>query len=217
MINLPLDDREKINLSKPIFTLDVNQIALKHPSQRPQGYEHLASIEYNYFETDLVEIAVTPETESEITKGVPDGELGWNAYKRVSKSRWFKTRPVGSTLLLTEQSSNELWLDMRYKLCPTVSDDQLTPQQRADVSQLFFHTVSSGATASNSVFVTWDKNFLNKDNILYTCYGVQIMPPTEAWNQYESDYNLITPTTGEVDRVFNQQENLFTQIRADMR
>lgn len=217
MINLPLDDRYKINLDKPLFTFDVNQVALLHPSRRHDGYEHLASIEYNYFETELVEIAVTPETESEITKGIPDYNLGWDAYNRLSKSRWFKGRPSGSTLPLNEQESNELWLEMRHQLWPTVSDDQLTPNQRADVSQLFFHTVSSGATAINSVFVTRDDDFLIKADILYTCYGVQIMPPNVAWKTYEKDYNLIQPSTGEVDGLWNQQDNLLTQLQSDMR
>lgn len=215
MIKLPVEDRFKIDLAKPVFTLDVNLVAIRPPSQRPLEYRHLASIEYNYFETGLAEVAVTPETAFEITKGVPDAELGWQAYQRVQKSRWFKGRPSSSTLSLDAQESNELWLDMRWKLWPTVSDQVLTPNQRGDVSQLFFHSVSSGSTAANSVLVTEDHNFLEKADLLYGSYGVQAMNQSEAWMSYEPRYSLITPSSQEVDELWQRQTELFNRIRSD--
>jgi hypothetical protein len=217
VIRLPVDDRFKIDLAKPVLTLDVNQIALRPPAQLAPEYLPLLSIEWNYFETGLVEAAVTPETAHEITKGIPDEQLGSFAYQRLEKSRWFKARPSGSTLSLDVQESNELWLDMRQRLWPTLSNSQLNDNQRADVSQLFFHAVSSGSTVLHSAFVTLDHNFLGRAPELRSTYGVTVMTPGQAWTQYHSPFHLVQPTSSDIDALWRRQNTVLARLRSGMR
>ncbi len=213
MIRLPLDDRDRIDLGKPILTLDVNQVAIKAPDDRALEYQHLAYIEFNYFETGLVEAAVTPETAFEISAGVPPAALGSTAYQRFQKSEWFKARPSGTTLSLNEQDSNELWVDVRWKLWPTVGETMLTTNQRADVSQLFFHSVSSGIAVCNSAFITTDHHFLDRRDVLRQSYGVQVMTNEEAWKTYAPQFGLITPAPADVRRLWEDQNELSRKLR----
>jgi hypothetical protein len=135
---LPILEREKINNAVPVFTLDVNQVALKAPSQRDPRMRGLAPLEYNYFELPKVELCVTPETDFEITQGINVNSLGARAYERFQKSQLFKNRPAGLTLSLVDYEADDLWLGISDILWPSVRHDQFTPNQRADVSQLFF-------------------------------------------------------------------------------
>lgn len=217
MIHLPLDDRQKINLAKPVYTIDVNLVSLRHPTKRPQEYKYLASMEFNYFETESVEIAVTPETTLEISQGTPDHNLGWTAYRRITKSRWFKDRPTGSTIHLNSQESNELWLEMRYKLWPSASDILLTNNQRSDVNQIFFHAVTTGSTVSNSVFVTQDNNFIKKTSEFRNSYGISITTPTQAWLLFEKNYNLSTPSSLDIDNMWRNQNRLLDLIQSKVK
>ena len=187
-------DREKVNLQLPVFTLDVNQVALKDPTTWPDSMRELAPLEWNYFEAGSVEMCVTPETAFEITKGVSLAELPWTAYQRFKKTEFLKSRPSGTTLTLSEQEANGLWNGTRDILWPTVPDHQLNPRQRADVSQLYFHTVASGSTAANSAFLTIDQNFINRRNDVRTGLGVSIMTPNEAWGRYSDEGNNILDT-----------------------
>jgi len=217
MIQLPLDDRLKIDLGKPVLTLDVNQIALRPPSQRSPDHELLAAIEWNYFETERLEAAVTPETALEITGGIPDEQLGSWAYRRLEKSRWFKARPSGSTLALDAKESNDLWLDMRRRLWPNVTDTRLTDNQRADVSQVFAYTVASGSTVAHSAFITLDTGILAKAAEFRGEYGIWITTPSEAWKAYEGPYDLVRPTPAETDALWKQQSSILNRLRSGNR
>ena len=95
---------------------------------------------------------------------------------------------------------------MRSLLWPSVKNSGLTPRQIADVNQIFYHTVSSGSTADNSVFVTLDSNFLGHATPLYERYGVTVLGPNHAWGRYQTRYNLQEPTTGQLDNLWNRQQ-----------
>lgn len=107
---LPTLGRAKINYGLPTLTLDVNQIALKDPYVWPPEMNGLSQLEWNYFQKRTVELCVTPQTPAEITQGTLIRSLGNVAYNRFQKSQLFKSRPSGTTLTLTEQESNALWL-----------------------------------------------------------------------------------------------------------
>jgi len=208
---LKILEREKIDYQLPVFTLDVNQIGLKNPSEWPSTMNGLAQLEWNYFEGRNVEMCVTPETPFEITRGVDVNSLGFIAYKRFQKSQLFKSRPPGLTLSLQEQDANELWLGIRNIVWPSVTDQQLTARQRADVSQLFFHTVT-GSTVSNEAFLTIDSNFHNYTDEIKEQVGVTILTPNQAWQEYESKFNLYKPSDAEILVLWQEQQNHLNQL-----
>src|SRR5262245_11644667 len=90
----------KVDLGKPVFTLDVHGVALRDPSAWPRSMQGLAPLEWNYFKTGKVELCVNPELTFEITAGRSVASLGWAAYQRYNKSQLFKSRPSGATLSL---------------------------------------------------------------------------------------------------------------------
>jgi len=210
---LPIPDGDKVNLTLPTFTLDVNQIPVRPPASRSPELWGLGCLEWNYFEPHTVELCITPETPWEIAKGAELESLGWSAYQRMQKTQFFKQRPSGTTLSLSEQESNELWMDMRHTLWPTVADAALTGQQRGDVSQIFFHAVSSGSTGLNSAYVTQDSNFVERADQLYKLYGVTVLTSNEAWNSYQPRYSLVTPTTSQIDDLWVRQQELLLRLR----
>ena len=212
-ITFPLPKRNTVNLELPTFTLDVNQIPIKAPVKRPRDLYGLGGLEWNYFEHHKVELCVTPETRSDITQGVRIESLGSAAYQRYLKSELYKRRPPEATLQLSNAEANELWSDMRSLLWPSVKNSRLTPGQIADVNQIFYHTVSSGSTADNSVFVTLDGNFLGHATPLYERYGVTVLDPNNTWGRYQPRYNLQEPTTGQLDNLWNRQQQLFSSIQ----
>jgi len=199
----PLPDRNTINLELPTFTLDVNQVALRHPSELDPDLHGLMCLDWNYFEPHTVELCVTPETALEITKGASVYNLGSIAYHRLLKSELYKNRPP---------EANELWSDIRYVLWPTVTNEQLTPCQISDVNQLFCHTISSGSTAINSVFLTLDGNFLKRSDELQDKYGVSVLSPNEAWNSYKPEYSLPIPTNTQLEKLWERQQEFYTSI-----
>lgn len=209
----PLPNRNTVNLELPTFTLDVNQIPLKAPVKRPPDLDGLGGLEWNYFEHHKVELCVTPETQLEITQGVRVESLGLAAYQRYLKSELYKRRPPEATLQLSNAEANELWTDMRNLLWPTIRSSDLMPRQVADVNQMFYHTVSSGSTADNSVFVTLDNNFLGHAVPFYERYGVTVLNPNSAWARYQPKHNLQMPTIGQLDRLWNRQQQLFSTIQ----
>ncbi len=209
----PLPNRNSINLEKPTFTLDVNQVAIKPPDILSSNYKGLVYLEWNYFEPHSIELCVTPKTAFEITQGTPLTELGSAAYQRYLKSELYKKRPPEATLSLSNAEANELWTDMRCKLFPTVKDEQLNHRQIADVDQIFWHASSSGSTAENSVFVTLDGNFLECADDFRDRYGISIMAPNDAWRAYEPDYELTRPTITQANDLWRGQQELFTRIR----
>ena len=91
---IPQLERDKINLDLPIFTLDVNQVALKNPNQWLPSMQGLAPLEWNYFGVSSVELCVTPETAFEITKNQSLSSLPFTAYQRFKKTEFFKSRPA---------------------------------------------------------------------------------------------------------------------------
>ncbi|HTR19334.1 MAG TPA: hypothetical protein VMH88_00655 [Gemmatimonadales bacterium] len=103
---------------------------------------------------------------------------------------------------------------MRKRLWPTVSAWVISANQRADVSQLFFHTVSTGSTA-NAVFVTTDNNFLSKANELKGAYGITVAPPNAAWDMFSGAHNLVPPTEQDIERLWKEQQTLFAPIRSN--
>jgi len=212
-LTLPLPNQNTVNLALPSFTLDVNQIPVKPPVQRSRNLDGLGGLEWNYFERHKVELCVTPETQAEITRGVDVRSLGLVAYQRYLKSELYKRRPPEATLQLSNTEANELWSDMRTLLWPTVKNNSLMPRQIADVNQVFYHAVSSGSTADNSVFVTQDGNFLERAVPFYERYGVTVLSPNAAWERYQQKYNLEVPTTGQLDNLWSRQQQLFSSIR----
>jgi hypothetical protein len=208
---LPLLEREKINNSVPIFTLDVNQIALRQPTTWVPEMDGLAQLEWNYFEIPNVELCVTPETPFEITAGVDVSSLGARAYERFQKSQLFKSRPAGTTLSLVDQEANELWVGIKEILWPSIPDRNLTTGQRADVSQLFFHTIAS-STKSNAAFLTIDTNFHDHKSEIRKELGIHVLTPREAWRQYEPMYGLYEPTDVEVLKLWQDQQMYFRQL-----
>ena len=212
LLRLPIPDRDKINLDLPSFTLDVNQIALKAPSSRRPELASLAFLEYHYFDEASVELCVTPETALEISQGTPINSLGRTAYDRIRKTELFKARPPSTTLQLTQEESDELWDDIRDVLWPTVSNSALTVAHRADVNQIFFHTVCSSAVA-NSAFVTLDGDMLRHRDELRTRYGIWVASPDDAWSYSQSQYGLRQPNSSSVERIWMEQDALLNRIR----
>jgi hypothetical protein len=78
----------------------------------------------------------------------------------LKKSQPFKSRPSGTTLSLTQQEASTLWNGIRNIIWPRVAEDRLTYKRRADVSELYFHTIAN-SILSNSAFLTNDSDFLN--------------------------------------------------------
>lgn len=211
---LPKLERAKINYELPTFTLDVNQIALKNPSTWPAPMSKLSHLEWNYFELGKIELCVTPETPHEIAQGTPTEDLGSIAYTRFQKSQLFKSRPAGTTLSLSEQESNTLWLGTRNILWPNITDKYLSLNQRSDVNQVFFHTVASGSLIS-SAFITIDQNFHNHANELRSELGITILTPNQAWEEFQPIFRLYTPNENEVKRLFNDQQSLFESLKSE--
>lgn len=56
LTRLPIPDRDKIDLTLPAFTLDVNQIALKEPQALPPNMHGLVCLEYHYFAAGAVRL-----------------------------------------------------------------------------------------------------------------------------------------------------------------
>ena len=212
-LSFPLPNRNTVNLELPSFTLDVNQIPIRPPAQQSWDLRGLGGLEWNYFEHHKVELCVTPETHAEITQGVRVQSLGSAAYQCYLKSELYKRRPPEATLQLSNAEANELWVDMRNLLWPKVKNSSLIRRQIADVNQVFYHAVSSGSTADNSVFVTQDGNFLERAKPIYERYGVTVLNPNAAWERYQPKYNLEAPTTGQLDDLWSRQQQLFSSVR----
>jgi len=209
---LPVLEREKVNLDLPIFTLDVNLVALREPSEWPSEMRGLAPLEWNYFEAGAIELCVTPVTAFEITKGQSLQALPYTAYQRLKKTEFLKARPPGTTLALSEHQSNILWGGIRDILWPGIAEDQLTVTQRADVTQLYFHSISSGSTCSNSAYLTRDQNYFKKRRDIATELGVTILNTNEAWEEYSHRYSLYQPTVQEIAYVHHQQQYYLQQL-----
>lgn len=211
MARIPVPDQDKIDFEKPTFTLDVNLIPLKSPESWPPGLPHL---EWNYFETQQMELCVTPQTPNEIVQGVPIEELGSTAYKRFQKSEFYKKRPLDTVLDFADQEANEVWLDLRRTLFSSVTDDLLTPNQQADVTQAFYHLTVSG-TLSNSAFISTDHVFTGHSAELQRRFGITVMNPVGAWGVYGPSYGLVTPSDDQVRRLWEEQHNFIAKLKED--
>jgi len=211
----PLPNRNTVNLTIPTFTLDVNQVAIRRPIFYAPGSLGLLYLEWNYFESQSVELCVTPAAELEITQGYQLHELGSLAAHRLYKSELYKSRPPGVVLDLSPSDSDDLWIDMRFQLFPTVSDDELTPGHVADVHQIFLHTLSSGSMAANSVFLTLDRDFLDHAPAFSERYGVSILTPNQAWSQFEPLYGLIHPTDIQADELWQRQQSFISRLQRE--
>ena len=212
---IPIADTNSYNLELPTFTLDVNQIPLQPPGLVIPHLHGLLNLEHNYFGPHTVDLCVTPTTPEEITQGEPSTSLGATAYNRFLKSKLYKRRPPEATLHLTDESAGELWSDMRSVLWPTVTDLQLTSNQRADVDQIFWHTVSSGSMSSNSAFVTLDGNFLNYGQEFQNRYGVLVLTPNTAWETFQAEYGLEVPSSDQLHDLWIDQHAYFGTIATD--
>jgi len=211
---LKILERDKINYKLPTLTLDVNQIALKDPSNRPSEMKGLAQLEWNYFKLQRIELCVTPETSFEITQNIPLSNLGAVAYRRFQKSQLFKNRPPGTTLNPTDQESNTLWIGIRRILWPTVDDSHLTPRQFADVNQIFYHTIASGSLV-NSAFITLDTDFHTHEKELSNKLGIRILTPSEAWEEFQPKYGLYKPYDKEIKELWGEQAVLFETLQKE--
>lgn len=208
---LPSLESTKVDLGHPVFTLDVNQVALKDPRRWTPEMQGLAPLEWNYFNTNQVELCVTPELRFEITQGRSLDALPWVAYQRYKKSQMFKSRPSGTTLSLSEQDTNVLWTGISDILWPSASSNALTSKQRADVSELYFHTVAN-STLAHSAFLTADTDFLGKAGQIEQELGVMVMTPTEAWNEFQPQFGLYTPNATEVQGFVQKQHMWLNQL-----
>lgn len=208
LLRLPIPDREKINLELPSFTLDVNQIALRRPADRRPDWVGLGFLEYHYLEEESVELCVTPHAAVELARG-----SGRRAYDRIRKTELFKARPSTTTLVLTDDESDDLWMDIRSALWPNVSDAALTVGHRSDVSQIFFHTVCSSAVA-NSAFLTLDNDILRCEAELRNRYGIRVMTPNDAWSYSQQQYRLAQAASSSVERVWREQITLLDSLRS---
>ena len=156
---LSILERAKINLDLPLFTLDVKQVAFKDPRYWSPEMQGLAPLEWNYFMRGNVELCVTPETAFEIAKGQSFDSLPYTGYQRIKKTEFFKNRPSGTTLDLSEEESTKLWTGIKDILWYSAKGE-LNQRQLSDVNQLFYHTVASGSTCYNTAFLTIDNHFL---------------------------------------------------------
>jgi hypothetical protein len=190
----------------------VNQIALKDPTEWDPRRSGLAPLEWNYFEAQRIELCVTPETAFEITGGASLGDLPYTGYRRFKKTEFFKSRPSSTTLSLNEQEANDLWNGTREILWPGIRATDLNHRQRADVSQLYFHTVTSGSTCANTAFLTDDHNFLNRRGNIQSGLGVAVMTADDAWVRYSDEYGLYHPTPWEIAQVHERQQQYITQL-----
>ena len=201
----------KVDLGKPVLTLDVHGVALRDPATWSATMQGLAPLEWNYFKTGQVELCVGPELTFEITGGQSLSSVGWRGYQRFKKSQLFKSRPSGATLSLTEQQANTIWTGVRQILWPRVKDVALTAKQRADVSEVYFHTVAN-STLSNSAFLTCDRNTLRKSSIIQKDLGVAVMTFTEGWQEYRKKFSLHQPTPAEVRALISEQRSWLNQL-----
>ncbi len=206
--------KKKIDYRIPVFTLDVNQVALKDPNLWPPQMDGLAELEYNYFNNQRVELCVTPETSWEIAKDTPVSSLGTIAYARFQKSELFKLRPPGTILDLSGDEPNMLWNGIRHILFPSVTDELLTRNQIADISQMFYHSTASGSI-SNSAFLTADENFHAHSDELKEKLGIQVMYPKQAWNDFYEPYNLYRPEKSEIDYMIKEQREYLRRLREE--
>ena len=211
---LPILERGKIDYSIPGFTLDVNQIPLNDPSNWTPPMNNLINLEWNYFKVNSIELCVTPETPEEIMRGAPTADHGHIAYTRFQKSQLFKSRPAGTTLTLSQQDSNTLWLGIRGILFPTVDDFHLTFNHRSDVSQVFFHTVASGSLSS-SVFVTMDNDILRHEHELKRELGITVLTPNHTWEEFQPKYDLYSPSNSEITSLYTEQRELFDRLNTE--
>ncbi len=195
-MKLPIPDRRKIDLGKPVYTLDVNLVALKQPWELPQ-LDGLAELEFSYFRDQSVELCVTPQTTGEIMAGTALSELGSTALARVRKSEWFKARPPGSTIYFDDSQANEVFVDLRWTLWPTVTDECISTNQLNDVAQVYFHLIGTGG-AHAATFLTNDGNFHRHAGPLQDRFGIRVSTPTDAWSACRSEYGLHEPTSGEI-------------------
>ena len=209
---IPLADTNSYDLELPTFTLDVNQIPLQPPAVAIPELHGLLNLEYNYFGPHSVDLCVTPTTPEEITRGQPSTSLGAVANNRFLKSELYKRRPPDAILHLADDDAGELWSDMRSVLWPTVTGLQLTPNQRADVDQIFWHAVSSGSMSVNSAFLTLDNNFLRNAQYFKNQYGVLILDPNSAWESFRGTYGLQLPTPDDLHDLWAQQHGYFARI-----
>ena len=208
---IPILESTRVDLGKPIFTVDVHGVALRDPSAWPQPLQGLAPLEWNYFQSGKVELCVTPELQYEIARGQDLATLPWTAYQRYKKSQLFKSRPSGTTLSLTEQEASTLWNGITDILWPDIPAADLHARQRADVSELYFHTVSN-STVSDSAFLTCDGNTLTKTETIRAELGVNVMTFTDAWEEYQPRFGLDQPTPGELQAFLQGQGALLQQL-----
>lgn len=210
-MSLPWSSTSRTSLGRPVFTLDVNQIALKQPGLWTPAMKGLGPLEWNHFRTHQVELCVTPETAFEITQGQALDSMPWTGYLRFKKSQLFTSRPSGTTMSLNEQQANELWQDLRGVLWPNVSDAMLTGKHRADVSQLYFHMIGN-SLVTDSAYLTGDRDFLDRADAVHGRFGVVTMTPTEAWTDYRLKYSLHEPSDHELGAFLRQQHQHLLQM-----
>ena len=213
-MKFPITNRDKIDYGKPTCTFDVNLVALKSPESLSSLVVPVYKLEFNYFQFQNVELCVTPETEHEITQGVTVASLGPTAYRRLQKTKLFKSRPPGATLTLSDYEASKLYTDLRNVLWPTVEDRHLTPAQLSDVTQAFYYTASSGGLL-DSAFVTNDQNFHRQSGELKAAFGINIMAPDRAWQSYLQDYSLYDPNQKEIDHFWREQDIYFNRLREE--
>jgi len=112
---------------------------------------------------------------------------------------------------LNEQQASELWRDVRGTLWPSVRDANLTGRQRADVSQLYFHTIAN-SLITDAVYITGDNNFLSRADEIYAKFGVVTDTATATWTQYAPKYGLYQPTDIELSTFLHDQRNHLLQM-----
>ena len=191
-------------IEKPMITLDIKLVVFRHPSTWPASMNGLVQLEYNYFELKNIEICVTPHAVVKVIKKQSIPSLGFELYKKIHKCKFYKNKPDQDTLTLNRCESNELWLKIRNLLWSEVDDNNLSYNQKLNITQFYFHSIISGCS-SQSFFLTIDNHFHQLTSMLYSELNICVMNPQQAWTKYQTEYNLYVPDEKDINWMWQHQ------------
>lgn len=188
---------------KPLITLDIHLILLRHPSTWPSSYKGLAQLQYHYFETNQIQFCFLPHSvAAEMEKSVnPDwiAKLDEMLGKRASLVNHIKhTGPKDETGVFNR------WLQIKDILWPRSEHSLLTSEEKLDVTQLYFHSVVS-ENCKAAAFVTLSQPFLDRVDVFHDSIGLKIQNPQEAWQDLSSKYMLDNPSADDLNRMWQKQ------------
>ena len=77
---------------------------------------------------------------------------------------------------------------------------------------MFFH-IACNSLVANAAFVTSDGNFLNRSGRLHQRYGITVLGPNSAWQEFAPRYALVEPAPDDISRLAADQQHFFGAIR----